>query len=284
MYDYNEIMPMIHYEQIPIKNLTAGQEYQRKISISHVKRAVANFNPYQINPVKVSRRDGINYVVNGQHTIEILAEVFGSRDIPVWCMIYDDLDYAKEADLFANQQKFVKPLSPYEIFMANIEAGNDEQILIKDIVEKYGLSVASTKCPGCICAIATLEEVFNRYGYQILDATIRLCVATWEGEENSFSSNMLRGLSRLLATYKGEIDEEVFKEKVGRCSVKEISRMAVDRRAGSLGYAESMLLIYNKKRTNTLDMTRLYKPRPNNAYKDNLNLFSEEVINNNYDN
>lgn len=46
----------------------------------HVKRAVENFDPYQVNPVKVSRRNGRNFVFNGQHTIEIIAEVTGSRD------------------------------------------------------------------------------------------------------------------------------------------------------------------------------------------------------------
>ena len=30
-----------------------------------------HFDVHQINPVKVSRRDGINYVFNGQHTIEM---------------------------------------------------------------------------------------------------------------------------------------------------------------------------------------------------------------------
>ena len=30
-----------------------------------------HFDVHQINPVKVSRRDGINYVCNGQHTIEM---------------------------------------------------------------------------------------------------------------------------------------------------------------------------------------------------------------------
>lgn len=97
---------------------------------------------YQVNPVKVSRRDGVNYVFNGQHTIEIVATVSGSRDTPVWCMIYDDMDYTLEADTFAQQQKFVKPLSPFEIFNANIEAGNDEQLMIKTLVESYGLQIS----------------------------------------------------------------------------------------------------------------------------------------------
>lgn len=43
---------------------------------------------YIINPVKVSRRDGINYVFNGQHTIEMwpLFPVPGIRRSGAWCM------------------------------------------------------------------------------------------------------------------------------------------------------------------------------------------------------
>ena len=118
--DLNQFVPKVHYELIPIKNLVSNQDYQRNISIKHVQRAAANFDLYQINPVKVSRRDGINYVFNGQHTIEIIALVSGSRETPVWCMIYDDLIYEQEADIFANQMKYTKTLLPYEVFMANI--------------------------------------------------------------------------------------------------------------------------------------------------------------------
>lgn len=60
-----------------------------------------------------------------------MAAVSGSRDTPVWCMVYDGMGYTEEADTVAKQQKFVKLLMPYEIFMANIDAGNNDQILIK---------------------------------------------------------------------------------------------------------------------------------------------------------
>ena len=122
MEDYSMYVPNVHFELIPIKNLSSEQDYQRNVSEKHVQNAAANFDLCQINPVKVSRRGGINYVFNGQHTIEIVARVSGSRETPVWCMIYDDLEYEHEADIFANQQKYVKPLLPYEIFMANLEA------------------------------------------------------------------------------------------------------------------------------------------------------------------
>lgn len=247
MEDLSQFVPKVHFEQIPIKNLVSNQEYQRNISIKHVQRAAAHFDPYQINPVKVSRRDGVNYVFNGQHTIEIVALVSNSRETPVWCMIYDDLEYEHEADIFANQQKYVKPLLPYEIFMANIEAGSDKQLIIRDLVESYGLKISSKTAPGHICAVATLESIYDRYGYHVLDRVLRLMVGTWEGVTQSLSANMLNGLARLVYAYGDNLKEEMFKDKLSRVSIKELVRAANERRAGSLGFAEAMLIFYNKK-------------------------------------
>ena len=259
MDEYSSFAHEVHFEQIPIKNLVSNQEYQRNLSISHVQRTVANFDPYQINPVKVSRRDGINYVFNGQHTIEIIATVSGSRETPIWCMVYDDLDYAQEADIFANQLKYVKPLKPFEIFMANVEAGNDDQLIIKDLVESYGIILSHRKIPGAICAVSTLEFIFRRFGFHVLDRTLLLCIGTWEGDNNSLSANILKGVSWLIVAFGDNLKDDIFKEKVGVFSVKELSRIAKERRAGSLGYAEAMLIAYNKKMKYTLKWSKLYK-------------------------
>lgn len=265
MEDHSKFIPKVHFEQIPIKNLVSNQEYQRNLSESHVRRAVANFDLCQINPVKVSRRDGINYVFNGQHTIEIVATVSGSRETPVWCMIYDELDYQEEADIFANQQKYVKSLTPYEIFMANIEAGNDEQLMIKDLVESYGLFLTGTKATGGICAISTLEYIHRKFGFHTLDRTLRLCVGTWEGDINSLAANILKGVAKLVVAFGNELKDDIFKEKISRYSIKELSRTAQERRAGSLGYAEAILFAYNKKMRMPLDIYRLYnKPTEQN--------------------
>lgn len=176
MDDFSKYVPDVHYELIPIKNLVSNQDYQRNLSVKHVQKAADNFDLCQINPVKVSRRDGINYVFNGQHTIEIIALVSGSRETPVWCMIYDDLKYEHEADIFANQMKYVKPLLPYEIFMANIESGSDKHLIINSLVESYNLVICSRPVPGGICAVSTLEQIYDKYGYHTLDRVLRLCI------------------------------------------------------------------------------------------------------------
>lgn len=250
MENLSVFVPNVHFEQIPIKNLVSNQEYQRTLSQTHIARAAANFDLYQINPVKVSRRDGINYVFNGQHTVEIVATVSGSRDTPVWCMIYDDLVYEHEADIFANQMKFVKRLQPYEIFKANVEAGNDVQLIIQGVVESYGLKVGSKRTPGVICAVTTLENIYLTHGYHVLNRVMRLIVGTWEGDINSFSSNMLNAVARLVTAFGDGLNDEIFKECVGNISVKQLIRAAKDRRSGSAGLAEAMLAEYNGKRKN----------------------------------
>ena len=261
MENQNPFVPNVHFEQIPIKNLVSNQDYQRNLSRAHIAKAADNFDLYQINPVKVSRRDGINYVFNGQHTIEIVALVSGSRDTPVWCMIYDDLCYQHEADIFANQMKFVKSLNPYEIFVANLEAGNDLQHIIKDLVESYGLTIASKQGPGTICAVSTLESIYTKYGYHILDRIFRLIIGAWEGEANSFSANMLNGVCKVVVTYGELLNDEQFKEKLGAVSIKSLTRTAKERKAGALGMAETIVMTYNGKKKNSgfrLQLKKLY--------------------------
>ena len=276
----SQYVPNVHFEQIPIKNLVSNQEYQRNLSIKHVQKAAANFDLCQINPVKVSRRDGINYVFNGQHTIEIIAMVSGSRETPVWCMIYDELEYEHEADIFANQMKYVKPLLPYEVFMANIEADSDKHIIIKELVESYNLAITPSAMPNGICAVSTLEKIYDRYGLQTLDRILRLCIGTWEGAPQSFSSNMLNGVSRLVNAFGDDLNDNIFKEKVGQCSVKEIARNAKDRRPGSAGYAEALLLAYNKSgRSNKLPFDQLFTHKINKKESEDnqqLDLFTDE--------
>lgn len=256
-------VPDVHFEQIPIKNLVSNQDYQRRLSKEHIHKAAENFDLFQINPVKVSRRQGTNYVFNGQHTIEIVALVSGSRDTPVWCMVYDELDYEEEADIFANQQRFVKKLLPYEIFVANIEAGNDDQLIIKALVESFDLHVSGNSGPGCVCCVATLEDIYRKYGYEILQRSLRLCVATWEGEADSLTGNILRGITHLIAAYNDGLKDNTFVQKVGRFTPREISRIAKERKAGSMGYAEAMLTLYNKKGSanGTLKWAKLYENR-----------------------
>lgn len=257
-FQWNMFVPNVHFELIPIKELVSNQDYQRTLSIAHIRRAVEHFDLYQINPVKVSRRNGVNYVFNGQHTIEIVVAASGSRDTPVWCMVYEDLTYVHEASVFADQQKFVKPLKPMETFIAHIEAKEEKYLMIQDLVRSYHLEINESRQSGTIAAVGALEYIYDKYGYHVLDKTIRLCVGTWEGEQNSFAANILKGIARMIYAYGDVLREDIFKDRIGLLSVKQLTRTAKERRPGALGFSEAMVVQYNKRCKYRLSLQRLY--------------------------
>ena len=184
--------------------------------------------------------------------------VSGSRETPVWCMIYDDLIYEHEADIFANQAKHTRPVSPYDTFIANIEAGSNKQILIKETVENFGLTITYKGRTGSIGAVGALERIYDLYGLEIMERAIYLIIGTWEGAPASFSGNIITGVASLLYAFKDKINDELFKERCGKDSIKEICREAKSRRSGSMGYAETLLNLYNKKSQNRLYVDTLH--------------------------
>ncbi|WP_396327204.1 hypothetical protein [Hydrogenoanaerobacterium sp.] len=103
-----------------------------------------------------------------------------------------------------------------------------------------------------------MEYIYRKFGFHVLDRTLRLCIGTWEGDYNSLSSNMLKGIAQLIVAFGDLLKDDIFKKKVGVFFAKDIGRTARERKAGSLGYSESMLLAYNKKMKAPLKWSKLY--------------------------
>ena len=86
--------------------------------------------------------------------------------------------------------------------------------------------------------------------YPVLERVLRLIVGTWEGDINSFTANIFNAVAKLVVTYGDALSEELFINRVGNLSIKQLTRMAKDRRPGSMGYAETMVIEYNGKKKN----------------------------------
>ena len=54
----------------------------------------------------------------------------------------------------------------------------------------------------------------------------------------------------IISVFGDQLNDEIFKEKVGAISVKQLVRTAKERHAGSMGYAEAMLIEYNGRKKN----------------------------------
>ena len=123
------------------------------------------------------------------------------------------------------------------------------------------MTIGIRKMPGVICAVSTIEQIYKKYGYHGLSRVLRLIIGTWEGDVNSFSGNILNAVTRLVVAYGDSLNDDVFKEKLGVVSIKQLTRTAKERRSGSMGFAEAMVLEYNgKKKSNAyrLQINKLY--------------------------
>lgn len=99
----------------------------------------------------------------------------------------------------------------------------------------------------------------------MLSHVLTLLIATWEGDPQSLGSSVLMAMAKFLDAFGDTITDENFKERMSSYSIKEICRAAKDKRMGTLGYAETMLVYYNKRSRNPIGFEPLYskkKKRP----------------------
>ena len=61
----------------------------------------------------------------------------------------------------------------------------------------------------------------------------------------------------MISAFGSNLDEESFRNRVGKYTAKAISRTARDRRPGIYGYAEAMLILYNGKNKKKLSMRKV---------------------------
>lgn len=120
-----------------------------------------------------------------------------------------------------------------------------------------------------LACISALEWIYENFSYHTLDRSLRLCVAAWEGDVYSMHGLLLKAIAIMVMVYKDELRDEIFKEKLGVVSPKDIARTARERGGGTLGVVEVLLTEYNKRmKGNMLSWKKLNNLR--DAY------FSEE--------
>ena len=70
---------------------------------------------------------------------------------------------------------------------------------------------------------------------------------------------MLKAVAKLISIYEDTLRENIFIEKLGNISIKELTRTTKERRPGSMEYVEAMVIYYNKGRSpHKLNQKQLY--------------------------
>lgn len=244
---------------IPARLIVANRGYQRDTDAGEIRDIVSNFDYHHVNPVKTTKKDGLYYAFDGQHTALALRTLFGDEYL-VPCMVYYDVKTVDgEAKLFeeANGKAKGKKVSQLALWKSRIFRGDPTAIAIKNIVESNGLKIASVRNSGkrYIYALNALERSYSELGTEQFCDAIEIIAKAWNGEADSLTAPIIKGMSRFIRTYNGKFDKNDLIRKLSRVpAIRIICSGNASLNPGAVKYAREILNAYNanKKAENRL--------------------------------
>jgi len=145
---------------VALDELHIDESYQRSLQ-NHMKIIARDWNPTKCDPLKINfREDGFFYVWDGLHRLEA-AKLRGIKYL--LCDITVGLTQEQEASLFGCQGVGIKKPDPYDIFKANVCAGEEIDTAIKDMCDDYDLLVnRNNKKAGNLSCLTLARDIFRR--------------------------------------------------------------------------------------------------------------------------
>lgn len=206
-------------------DLAVNGGYQRPLDESKVQKILKEFNPCLVNPIKVNRRaDGTYWVIDGQHTLEVLRRRNGGDNTSVLCTIRYGLTRDDERLLFLEQNGLVKALTVYDRMSAELAGNIGASATIKYVCERNGFKLERAKKDNSINAIAAVVNIYKKYGVGRLNEMLFILRESYNGESASLQQGMLYGLSGFLEKYDMQIKEERLIMQLRKTPVYEIVR------------------------------------------------------------
>ena len=243
------------FQLIPAGDIRINTLYQRGLEIPRVKRLVQQFDWHLVNPVKVIRRDGEWYAVDGQHTTAMLYTKFGA-DYMVPCLVYEDIgNWVDEARIFikGNDKMLRKVLSLRDEWKALLVADDERATNIKRLCGNYNLRIPTAKGEngnGWIGSVSSLERVYDSMSAEKFNEFLYILTGAWAGRKDSLLAPIIGGLGRFVNVYYGEYNRAALIKRLKNTEPKVIITAGKASAAqGQNKYAREILNVYNRKTT-----------------------------------
>lgn len=244
-------------KQLPVSCLSSAARYQRPLNEKFIDKCVSIFDPHKVEVIRVSYRDGVYNILDGQHTAEILRRVYAPQDPVVWCKIYYDLTYEKEAEIFA-YQRCERPITKYDRFNAMREAHDEKTILLDQIARSYGFILSSHAGDHTFGSPNIIERVYDSYGEGVLCRTLDLLNLIWQGRKEFLKCTFVFAFAGIIKIYGNDLDEAILKHLGTRTMVAfttEAEKMSTQR--NKRDYRAAIVRFYNEFTKRKLDPNKL---------------------------
>lgn len=198
-------------EDLPFSALSVNKRVQRAIIPARVKKLSAEWLFRAVGVITISRRDGVNYIVDGQHRWAAALELgHGTSKVP--CRVYTDLSEEEEAALFLvlNDARAVSELEKYRV---GLVANDPVCIGVRDILAKHGLRIGTGSQDGTVRCVSKAIALYKK-SPELLEEVCATLVATWGTRSASFEQVVFTAMGLVLGRYNGELDRGAFTKKL----------------------------------------------------------------------
>lgn len=241
---------------VRLDELRVSSVAQREFKAGWGKEIAENLDFDLIGTFTCSLRDGIYWIIDGQHRFYGLKEYvkrqfgddWGEWTTEVW--VHFDLTEEDEARLFLEFNNR-KPVDAFDRFKVGIRAGYHDENDINRVVLALGLTVAKGGKPYSMSAVTALRNVYELGGPALLRQTLATIRDAWDGD--GFKPFAINGIAAVTARYEGRLDGDRLTAKL---AAEKNGPISIQQRAAgireSLGAsareanAAAVLDIYNK--------------------------------------
>src|SRR5262245_25347392 len=186
---------------------------QRKFSRAQAEEYAANLDLDKLGIPIMNYRDGIYWILDGQHRVWAL-RANGFENDRIDCEVYEDLTDAEMADIFLGRDDR-RPINVFDKFYVACTAERQRENDIRRTVEAQGLKISKRAESGCIAAVSALGKVYDRSGNVVLGQVLRTVRDAFGADAQAFDSQMIQGLGLLFNRFNGKTNEH---ELVARLS------------------------------------------------------------------
>lgn len=195
---------------VPLNRTAVSDHSQRDLKPHRVEHLIAHFDPEQIGTPTVNERGAKFFVIDGQHRLAALKDVYGEEH-QVQCWTYVGLTEEEEAEKFL-QINDVLTVAAMDKHQIGVSAGREIECDIDRIVRNCDMVISNQKQEGAIGAVGTLRRVYVRSGAGVLGRTLRIIDGAWGTA--GLEAHVIDGIGLLCARYNGELEDALLIAKL----------------------------------------------------------------------
>ena len=238
--------------EINSKRLVVDRDlYQRKTHKDKIAQIVASWDERIANEPKVSFRDGIYHVFDGQHTILAREALNDHNPIMILCKVYYGLSEKDEALLFAKQTGVSSKPSSGERLRANLFGEDEEAIELCKATKKAGLSidVKGTRHKKNIACVSTALNAYRVLGSELYTEALSIIADAWRGKPDSLRYEIVKAVTEFVHYYNGQYDKNVLIAALkSKKPIHIRNKIITDyENPKNIKYARQIMLVYNAK-------------------------------------